>query len=1164
MVFRSGASRLGGRVCARALIKGLTLLVFAIVAIGAPRDAEAKAYRWKDVNGNWDVAANWEPLDGGSSFPKDPGDEAYFTRVYSDKRIVTIPAGVTVSVAKIVSSDRSITINGTGKLRIDAGFQVPEIWRLAPAPPQDGSDVIATAVELRGSPDIKMPPASGLIFNGIISNNLCACGLTLKSGGKLYLRGPNTYLGTTSVEMGQLFLDFQDNVAKIQGNLEIGTGQPGAVVAEVLVTKHHQIGDTSRVLVKSQGLLTMDANDFVGETIVNEGFITIRTDAGYFAPASLNMTGGVIESRTNGKLLLQGTLTATSSANAEARIIRGSGAGVLDLGDAGDFFVVNDGPSPIFDLTVDLPIVGTGNVGINKTGNGTLMLREVNTYSGATTVQSGKLWLEPPANLPAIAGTLSIGSASPAVVEVRRPNSISDTSAVIVGLNGSLWINTTTPEVIGKLYVRKGANVKVGNFTQGAKLVTPALEMEGGSIEMFMPQNTLEVTTTLDVDTVSEETASISDGTLVLGGTRTLDVSNGPAPVDLRISSKITGGAAAGLKKQGDGTAVLSGANAYGAPTAITPLGLLIVNGQQPASAIAMIGGRLGGTGKVGPITATDASIVPGPEPGTSFGRLSSGSVSFVPATIFLVDLNGDNPNNSDQLAVTGTVDLGGAKLELKLPPMLPRDASFTIIDNDGVDPVMGTFFERQEGREYLLGGNRFRLTYRGGDGNDVVIEPLIPPTYYLAEGATGDFFDDDVLIANPNNAEAPVTLTFLREGGATVVVQRVIPARSRVTIHVDQIEGLEDASASVKVVSTNFLQLVVERTMFWDASYYGGHTANAVARPEKQWIFAEGFQGFFDTYLLIANANAVKTTATLTFLRENDTPVVKTVDVDPFQRKTVYAGEFDELKGRAFGIVVDATEPVIAERSMYFATVGPKLWSGGHVNTGIVAPSTSWFHAEGATGTFFKTFILLSNPQTTEAAVDVKFLLADGTVIERKKTLAPQQRLTINPAAEGDSRLENAAMSTVVQSSVPIVSERSMYWEGDVLGALGEGHNSSGVASTGIRWGLSEGRVGGPRNFVTYILLANPSNTPAKVRVSYLRENGAPIVKEYNVPATSRFNIDVKAMVPELEGLSFGADIEVLNDVPIAVERSLYWDAIGLFWSGGTNALATALRPAA
>jgi hypothetical protein len=48
--------------------------------------------------------------------------------------------------------------------------------------------------------------------------------------------------------------------------------------------------------------------------------------------------------------------------------------------------------------------------------------------------------------------------------------------------------------------------------------------------------------------------------------------------------------------------------------------------------------------------------------------------------------------------------------------------------------------------------------------------------------------------------------------------------------------------------------------------------------------------------------------------------------------------------------------------------------------------------------------------------------------------------------------------------------------------------------------------------------------------------------------------------VVPELRDSSFGARIEVTNNVPIAVERSLYWNALGALWAGGTNALATPL----
>jgi hypothetical protein len=115
-------------------------------------------------------------------------------------------------------------------------------------------------------------------------------------------------------------------------------------------------------------------------------------------------------------------------------------------------------------------------------------------------------------------------------------------------------------------------------------------------------------------------------------------------------------------------------------------------------------------------------------------------------------------------------------------------------------------------------------------------------------------------------------------------------------------------------------------------------------------------------------------------------------------------------------------------------------------------------------------------------------------------------------------------------------------------------------MVTTSTHWGLAEGRVGGAQQFVTYILLANPESTAAEVTITFLRESGAPpIVKTYTVPGTSRFNVDL-ATVPELQNESFGARIDVTNGVKIAVERSLYWNANGVFWAGGTNALAAPL----
>jgi len=453
------------------------------------------------------------------------------------------------------------------------------------------------------------------------------------------------------------------------------------------------------------------------------------------------------------------------------------------------------------------------------------------------------------------------------------------------------------------------------------------------------------------------------------------------------------------------------------------------------------------------------------------------------------------------------------------------------------------------------------RVTAGGQTSADTAVDDFTYTTltYLLAEGATGGFFDEDLLIANPNTTAAPVTLKFFKEDASTVTDTRTLPAQSRTTVHVDALPGLEATAASVEVTSSSGLPLAVERSMFWDSTYYGGHTAGAVNAPAQTWYFAEGSQGFFDTYVLVVNPSAVAASVTMTFLREGEVPVVKTFPIGASSRLTVWAGNIPELVNRSFAIKIEATTPVITERSMYFGNTPTRLWSGGHASGGN-ALSQQWYYGEGATGGFFDTFILLGNPQSVDANVTVKYLLDTGDVITVPKVVPANARLTINVEGEPDPRLANAAFSTLVTSDVPIVSERSMYWPGEVL-PWGEAHNSAGVNTLGTRWGLAEGRVGGPHNFHTYILLGNPQSTAANVTVTYLREGGAaPVVKTYTVPATSRFNIDVNSVVPELVDESFGAKIEVTNGVNIIVERSMYWDANGIFWSGGSNATGVPL----
>jgi hypothetical protein len=61
----------------------------------------------------------------------------------------------------------------------------------------------------------------------------------------------------------------------------------------------------------------------------------------------------------------------------------------------------------------------------------------------------------------------------------------------------------------------------------------------------------------------------------------------------------------------------------------------------------------------------------------------------------------------------------------------------FTIVDNDGTDPVSGTFNGLPQGTTLLIGSANFQITYHGGDGNDVVLTQLTLPQPPQMSGLT-------------------------------------------------------------------------------------------------------------------------------------------------------------------------------------------------------------------------------------------------------------------------------------------------------------------------------------------------------------------------------------------------------------------------------------------
>jgi autotransporter-associated beta strand protein len=507
-------------------------------------------------------------------------------------------------------------------------------------------------------------------------------------------------------------------------------------------------------------------------------------------------------------------------------------------------------------------------------------------------------------------------------------------------------------------------------------------------------------------------------------------------------------------------------------------------------------------------------------------------------------------------VVVNGGVTLGDSTLSLTLPAgfTLPLNSDHILIDKAQAGAVTGTFAGLPEGSEFTVGLYTFRITYTGGDGNDVLLRVTdIAREYLLSEGATGTFFTTDILIANPNNAEVDARVEFFPTGGAPIPMDVTVGALSRLTIRANDVAGLEGAEFSTQVRSLGGAPLLVERTMSWDATGYGAHTDHAAEALSTKWYFAEGSQGFFQTYLLLANPQAAANSAIVRYLKDGGVTVERTYDLTPQSRRTIDISTDADLVGTNFGMEVTFTQPGMAERAMYFGTT--PFFSGGHESAGVTQTSPSWFVAEGATGPFFETFILVANPGPTAVDAILTFLPQDGLPVQTTVTVPIGGRQTVN-IEQVSPALANAAVATQVEATGPIVVERAQYWP-DPAPSWYEAHNSFGVTALGTRWGLAEGRVGMDREYQTYILLANAGSSPASVTITFLREGQPSLQKVFNVAAQQRLNVPVGpgTDVPELQNERFGALI--VSTQPIAVERAMYSTVGGQPFTAGTSATA-------
>ncbi len=345
---------------------------------------------------------------------------------------------------------------------------------------------------------------------------------------------------------------------------------------------------------------------------------------------------------------------------------------------------------------------------------------------------------------------------------------------------------------------------------------------------------------------------------------------------------------------------------------------------------------------------------------------------------------------------------------------------------------------------------------------------------------------------------------------------------------------------------------------MSWDGTGYGGHGGTALV-PDTQWLFAEGSQGFFDTYVLIANDNAAPVDATVRFFLEGGGVVNRPLTLEPKSRVTIYAGDLPAL-----------VNGVVWNRGHYLGAAdhgGARHVLPAHGRTPVRRRPRSGRRepcqqALVPRGRRHRSVLRVLRPPE-QSWRDRRAHDAHIPPAERRDRDASDRRAGHGPH---DDQRRDRRRAPRQHTGLDDHHRRSRhrrraidYWPDISLGWR-EAHNSIGTVDPALRWGVSDIRVGGARAAQTYVLLANPNPAPAEVRVRLLRSGAAPIVQTYTLQPTSRTNI----FAADLAGAdgTYSMDVQVLNYQPIVVEKALYWNAGADVWAAGTGVVATPLPP--
>ncbi|MBU1671359.1 MAG: S8 family serine peptidase [Actinobacteria bacterium] len=238
------------------------------------------------------------------------------------------------------------------------------------------------------------------------------------------------------------------------------------------------------------------------------------------------------------------------------------------------------------------------------------------------------------------------------------------------------------------------------------------------------------------------------------------------------------------------------------------------------------------------------------------------------------------------------------------------RDASISVVSDAPVIPERAMYKDARR------------------EGHDSIGTTTPAADYYLAEGTTAWGFTTYVLVQNPQDQAADVTVTYMTPEGALEQPAFSLPANSRKTIRVNDVSPA--AGYPIDVSNTDFSTrvhaskpIIAERAMYWESETgQACHDSIGMSEPHATFYLPDGQAGAqVETWTLVQNPNGTPVEVEVTYLSPDGTANKTFTVTIPANSRSTFNMADQGVDGRA-GIMVTCLTPgakIMAERAMYF-----------------------------------------------------------------------------------------------------------------------------------------------------------------------------------------------------------------------------------------------------